>query len=128
MAQARGSNLMAKLTPTAYPSLIDENPAPEATWESRHPPATPPREYEQLQHEGEYLRDVAQQIVAYITPEAHKAFVRFAVERSSFKAKVKPHDLYIEALSDWLKKHGIECAVRAKEPPPRRRKRVFYTE
>ena len=68
------------------------------------------------------LRDVAQQVVVYLNPDFHRAITRYALERSAFRAKVKTHDLIVEALETWAASHGINLPVRAKEPPQPKRK------
>ena len=53
---------------------------------------------------------------------AAKTLARYAVEQSSHRSKVKPHDLIISALEDWFQKHGLPGPVRALEPKPSIRK------
>jgi hypothetical protein len=52
----------------------------------------------------------------YIHPSAAKTLQRYAVEQSGHRAKVKVHDLAIEALEEWFQRHGLPGPVRAKEP------------
>ena len=74
------------------------------------------------QHDSDLLRDVAQQVVVYLNPDFHRAITRYALERSAFRAKVKAHDLIVEALEAWGAAHGINVPVRAKEPGSPKRK------
>lgn len=67
------------------------------------------------QPDSDLLRDVAQQVVVYLNPDFHRAITRYALERSAFRAKVKTHDLIVEALETWAAAHGINVPVRAKE-------------
>jgi len=74
------------------------------------------------QPDSDLLRDVAQQVVVYLNPDFHRAIMRYALERSAFRAKVKAHDLIVEALEAWGAAHGINVPVRAKEPGSPKRK------
>ena len=74
------------------------------------------------QPDSDLLRDVAQQVVVYLNPDFHRAITRYALERSAFRAKVKTHDLIVEALETWAAAHGINLPVRAKEVPQPKRK------
>jgi hypothetical protein len=69
--------------------------------------------------DGDLLRDVAARLMLYIHPSAAKTLQRYAVEQSGHRAKVKVHDLAIEALEEWFQRHGLPGPVRAKEPVPR---------
>ena len=71
--------------------------------------------------DGDLLRDVAARLMLYIHPSAAKTLQRYAVEQSGHRAKVKVHDLVIEALEEWFQQHGLPGPVRAKakEPGPR---------
>jgi hypothetical protein len=69
--------------------------------------------------DGDLLRDVAARLMLYIHPSAAKTLQRYAVEQSGHRAKVKVHDLAIEALEEWFQRHGLPGPVRAKEPAPR---------
>jgi|GraSoiStandDraft_43_1057313.scaffolds.fasta_scaffold1244065_1 hypothetical protein len=89
--------------PASYPTLVQ----PE--------PVRPEPQLEEQGADSELLRDVAQRLVLYISPEAHKALSRYALEQSGFRAKVKVHDIAIEALESWMQAHGLNVPVRAKE-------------
>src|SRR4051812_9587831 len=100
--------------PVSYPILVQPAPAEP---ERRKP--EPPESAE----DADLLRDVAARLMLYIHPNAAKTLQRYAVEQSGHRAKVKVHDLVIEALEEWFQQHGLPGPVRAKEPPtakPRR--------
>jgi hypothetical protein len=72
--------------------------------------------------DGELLRNVAARFIVYVNPGFHKAVTQYAVSQSSFRNKVKPHDIMIGILEDWARATGINVPVRAKEPvEPKRR-------
>src|SRR5690242_17747224 len=91
------------------PEPVQEIPPPAAV--SRRP--APVRAQAQ-QPTGELLRDVAQQFVVYLHPAAHKTIARYALEQSSHRNKVRPHDIIIEAIEDYFQRHGLQGPVRAK--------------
>jgi hypothetical protein len=86
-------------------AVVPEDPKPP---ELQPEPELPP---------SDLLRDVAQQFVIYMSPAAHKTIAEFALAKSSFRHKVRPHDLWIEAMEDYFAKHGLKGPVRAKDPP-----------
>jgi hypothetical protein len=51
--------------------------------------------------------------MVYLHPEAAKAIDRYALEQSTHRRKVKPHDIMLEAIEMWLKSKGIAAQVRA---------------
>jgi hypothetical protein len=63
---------------------------------------------------GELLRNVAQQYVVYMHPAAHKTIARYALEQSSHRNKVRPHDIIITAIEEYFERHGLPGPVRAK--------------
>lgn len=63
----------------------------------------------------ESLKEASAHRMVYLHPEAAKAIDRYALEQTTHKRKVKPHDLMIEAVEMWLKSKGIDVPVRAKE-------------
>jgi cell pole-organizing protein PopZ len=88
--------------PVSYDALAirDEEKQPESpAIEAPQPP----------QKESQLLRDVAAHIMVYIHPDAAKALATYA-----HRNKVRVHDLIIEALEDWFRKHGLREPVRAK--------------
>ncbi len=99
--------------PAKYPSLVEAK---------KRAPAPEPEPELQQGNDSELLRDVAARFIVYVNPDFHKAVTQYAVSQSSFPVKVKPHDLLIALLEDWAQAHGINVPVRAKEPPPPKRK------
>jgi hypothetical protein len=70
---------------------------------------------------GELLKDVAQQYVLYLHPAAHKTIARYALEQSSYRNKVRPHDIIITAIEEYFERNGLPGPIRAKEPVNRRK-------
>lgn len=62
------------------------------------------------------LKEVSAQLMLYIHPDAAKSLQRYALEQSAPGKKVKVHDLLIEAVEEWFRRHGLRETVRAKEP------------
>ena len=50
----------------------------------------------------------------YLHPAAAKALQRYALDQSMPGRKVKVHDLLLEAVEDWFRRHGLREPVRAK--------------
>src|SRR3954453_10214712 len=74
--------------------------------------------------DGEYLKDVAQSVLLYISPEAHKQLLLYTAEKSSHRNRVRVHDCLIEAIEMWFEAKGLPGPVRAKERvKPQRRAR-----
>jgi hypothetical protein len=46
-------------------------------------------------------------VMLYMHPEAQKTLARYAVEKSSFRQKVKVHDFLMEAVEDFFEKNGL---------------------
>jgi len=67
------------------------------------------------------LKDISAQLMLYIHPDAAKSLQRYALEQSTLGQKVKVHDLLIEAVEDWFRRHGLRETVRAKEPKKNKR-------
>jgi len=63
---------------------------------------------------GESLKEASAHRMVYLHPEAAKAIDRYALEQTTHRRKVKPHDIMIEAVEMWLKAKGINVPVRAK--------------
>jgi hypothetical protein len=80
-----------------------EQAAPELTAEVQRTPTV---------SEAHLVKNRAQQVMIYMRPEAHKALTRYALEQSTFRNKVKPHDLLVEAVQGWFDKHGLREQVR----------------
>jgi hypothetical protein len=62
--------------------------------------------------EAHLVKQRAQQVMIYMRPEAHKALNRYALEQTTFRNKIKPHDLLVEAVQEWFDKHGLREQVR----------------
>lgn len=67
------------------------------------------------------LKDVSAQLMLYLHPDAAKSLQRYALEQSAPGRKVKVHDLLIEAVEDWFRRHGLREPIRAKEPKKKKR-------
>jgi hypothetical protein len=102
-------------TPTAYKPLVVEEAQP-STPEPVELPAPGPG------HNSDLLKDVAQSVLVYIHPQAHKTLLRYSVEQTTFRGRVRVHDLIILALEEFFERRGLAGPVRAKDKPPRTRK------
>ena len=89
------------LTPVAEASL------PMAQTVPSQPSATPSAG-------GQTLKEVSAQLMLYLHPDAAKALQRYALDQSMSGRKVKVHDLLLEAVEDWFRRHGLREPVRAK--------------
>ena len=85
-------------------TIQEQQPEPE-------PAELPPP----LARETELLKDVAQSVLIYLNPDAHKQLLEESVRRSSFRNRVRVHDLIIEALEAWFQDKALPGPVRAKE-------------
>jgi hypothetical protein len=93
--------------PAAYPKLVDRpSREPEREIEPEELPA-PQRD--------DLLVNVASSVLVYLSMEAHKALARYALDQTGLKAKVKTHDLILEAIQEWVDRKGLNVKVRAKE-------------
>ncbi len=63
---------------------------------------------------GQTLKEVSAQLMLYVHPDAAKALQRYALDQSMPGRKVKVHDLLLEAVEDWFRRHGLREPVRAK--------------
>ena len=63
---------------------------------------------------GQTLKKVSAQLMLYLHPDAAKALQRYALDQSMPGRKVKVHDLLLEAVEDWFRRHGLREPVRAK--------------
>jgi len=89
-------------------------PAPEAlpTAGPSSSPSAPSAEARPNHPDAHLVKQRAQQVMIYMRPEAHKALNRYALEQSTFRNKIKPHDLLVEAVQDWFDKRGLREQVR----------------
>src|SRR5215212_2007756 len=91
--------------PMVYPKLVDdEEPAPAPAPATTIPPPV----------QGDKLRDVSAQVVVYMSAECHKALARYGLEESRLHAKVKVHDIILEAIQEWVDQRGLNFTARAK--------------
>jgi hypothetical protein len=103
---------MAK--PVSYKSLnigappLDPEPAPEPVAPS---PPSPPIEAA----DGTRLRERAQAYMVYIDPEAAKTIAAYALAKSSFKNKIKAHDIWLQAMEEFFERNGLRGPVRVQE-------------
>jgi hypothetical protein len=102
---------MARKLPPSYEAMTLVPPVAE-----QQPRAVPPATYPQapLGGGGQTLKDVSAHLILYLHPDAAKALQRYALEQSAPGRKVKVHDLLIEAVEDWFRRHGLREPVRAK--------------
>jgi hypothetical protein len=97
--------------PTAYKPLIVEEEKPPA-----------PETVELPERDSDLLKDVAQSVLVYIHPQAHKTLLRYSVEQTTFRGRVRVHDLIILALEEFFEHRGLAGPVRAKDKPARTRR------
>ncbi len=74
-----------------------------------------PEELPPPPRESELLRDVAQSILLYIHPDAHRQLLEKSLRRSSFRNRVRVHDLILEALEMYFEAKALSARIRAKE-------------
>ncbi len=80
-----------------------------------------PEELPPPPRDSELLRDVAQSVLLYIHPDAHRQLLEESLRRTSFRNRVRVHDLIIEALEAWFQDKALPGPVRAKERQQRKR-------
>jgi hypothetical protein len=96
-------NIGGELPPEPPTDSQDQStPAPDATQPEPRP----------NHPEAHLVKQRAQQVMIYMRPEAHKALNRYALEQTTFRNKIKPHDLLVEAVQDWFDRHGLREQVR----------------
>jgi hypothetical protein len=61
------------------------------------------------------LRERAQAYMVYVNPEAAKTIAEFALARSSFRHKVKAHDVWLQAMEEFFERNGLRGPVRVPE-------------
>ena len=54
------------------------------------------------------LKQVSAHLMLYLHPDAAKALKRYAVDQNA-----KVHDLLLEAVEEWFRRHGLRERVRA---------------
>lgn len=101
---------MAK--PISYKRL-DIGAPPETDQDEPEPQASPASAAETPS--GERLRERAQAYMVYVNPEAAKTIAEFALARSSFRHKVKAHDIWLTAMEEFFERNGLRGPVRVPE-------------
>ena len=66
-----------------------------------------PEELPPPPRESELLRDVAESILLYIHPDAHRQLLEESLRRSSFRNRVRVHDLILEALEMYFEAKAL---------------------
>jgi hypothetical protein len=79
-----------------------------------------PEELPPPARDSELLKDVAQSILLYVHPDAHRQLLEESLRRSSFRNRVRVHDLILEALEMYFEAKALPGPVRAKERPKAR--------
>lgn len=103
---------MARKPPPSYANMSLAPVAPPAE------PAFPPQAegvqpavqgapYRRAQS-GRTLKEASAHLMLYLHPDAAKALKRYAVDQNA-----KVHDLLLEAVQDWFRRHGLREPVRA---------------
>ena len=57
---------------------------------------------------GRTLKEASAHLMLYLHPDAAKALKRYAVDQNT-----KVHDLLLEAVEDWFRRHGLREPVKA---------------
>jgi hypothetical protein len=79
------------------------------------PREPPPPRLEPEPPQAARLRERAQAYMVYVNPEAAKTIAEFALARSSFKHKVKAHDVWLQAMEEFFERNGLRGPVRVPE-------------
>ena len=111
---------MAK--PVSYRNLdisrreeIQPPPQPEHAVQPPAPMPRPPARAEPEPAQAGRLRERAQAYMVYVNPEAAKTIAEFALARSSFRHKVKAHDVWLQAMEEFFERNGLHGPVRVPE-------------
>lgn len=101
---------MARKLPPSYEAMMLVPSVAEA------PAAEPALSRSTVGHSasGQTLKEVSAHLMLYVHPDAAKALQRYALDQSMPGRKVKVHDLLLEAVEDWFRRHGLREPVRAK--------------
>lgn len=102
---------MARKLPPSYDAMTLVPPAAQPDSEIFSPTTIPQNSPQKL---NQPLKDISAQLMLYLHPDGAKALQRYALEQSAPGRKVKVHDLLIEAVEDWFRRHGLREPVRAK--------------
>ena len=84
----------------------------ELTGDAPAPPPKPKRAQPRASDPHATVREDTVRMTLYLNPAGAKAIQRYAVDQSSPGKKVKVHDLLLDALADWCRRHGIQESVR----------------
>jgi hypothetical protein len=94
------------------PPPVPDEPAPQEI--SRPKPAVQPKTPEPQKLETK-LRERAQAYMVYVDPEAAKTIAQYALTKSSFRNKVKAHDIWLQAMEEFFERNGLKGPVRVRE-------------
>jgi hypothetical protein len=64
--------------------------------------------------------------MVYVNPEAAKTIAEFALARSSFRHKVKAHDIWLTAMEEFFERNGLRGPVRVPEKSRGRNTGTYY--
>jgi len=78
-------------------------------------PLPPPQTRQEPEGQNGRLRERAQAYMVYVNPEAAKTIAEFALARSSFRNKVKAHDVWLQAMEEFFERNGLRGPVRVPE-------------
>ena len=85
------------LGPATAPAAPIQAPEPA----NSHPAAT-------RRPAGRTLKEASAHLMLYVHPDASKALKRYALDQNT-----KVHELLLEAVEDWFRRHGLRETVRA---------------
>jgi hypothetical protein len=101
---------MARKPPPSYANmtLTPMTTTGEASPSSAEPDARPAVAPSRRGEGGRTLKEASAHLMLYLHPAAAKALKRYAVDQN-----VKVHDLLLEAVEDWFRRHGLREPVKA---------------
>lgn len=104
----------------APPSYANMTLAPVAAEFQRPIPASAPITIQRRRGEGgRTLKEASAHLMLYLHPEAAKALKRYAVDQNA-----KVHDLLLEAVEEWFRRHGLREPVKADTGAHRPRRQI----
>jgi hypothetical protein len=62
--------------------------------------------------DGHRMRERAQAYMVYVHPQASKTIAEYALAKSSFRNKVKAHDVWLQAMEEFFERNGLRGPVR----------------
>ena len=101
-----------KPAPPSYANMI----LTPAGTQTEAPPENAPVAPMPREPRARTLKEASAHLMLYVHPDAAKALKRYAVDQNT-----KVHDLVLEAVEDWFRKHGLREPVRAntgRDRPP----------